>query len=181
MPKKKRAPLTAPRSLNEHESKRLLSEFGIPTVAETVAKTPAEAAQAADSIGYPVVVKGLSDTILHKTEYGLVHIGLNSSAKVKKVVQSMRRKFGRQLSGFLIQPLIASGREFIAGLSRDPQFGPVVMFGVGGVQAEVVADVTMRLAPLNNVDIDIMLTEIKAQKLLGPFRGARPVNREQLK
>ena len=180
MPKKKIPASTVPRSLNEHESKMLLSEYGIPTVAETVAITPAKAAQAADSIGYPVVIKGLSDRILHKTEHGLVHIGLNSAAEVKKIVRAMRRKFGQQLSGFLIQPLIDSRREFIAGLSRDPQFGPVVMFGVGGVQAEVVADVTLRLAPLSSVDIGVMLTEIKAQKLLGAFRGAEPVNRKQL-
>ena len=180
MPKKKTAPATARMSLNEHESKNLLSEYGIPVTTETVVKTPARAAQAAESMGYPVVVKGLSDTILHKTEHGLVHVGLTSGAQVKKAVQSMQRKFRRQLVGFLIQPLVESRREFIAGLSRDPQFGPFVMFGVGGIQAEVVADVALRLAPLSPVDIRVMLSEIKAQKLFGAFRGAKPVNREQL-
>ena len=180
MPKKKITPPVTEKSLNEHDAKLLLSEYGIPVVTETVAGTPAKAARAADDIGYPVVVKGLSDTILHKTEHGLVHIGLNDAAAVKKVVQSMRRKFGDQLSGFLVQPMVESKREFIAGISRDPQFGPVVMFGVGGVQAEVVADVTMRLAPLSDTDISVMLSEIRAQKLLGAFRGSEPVNREQL-
>jgi acyl-CoA synthetase (NDP forming) len=181
MPKKKTAAPGTRQFLNEHDSKRLLSQYGIPMVAETVVKTPAAAARAAETTGYPVVVKGLSDTMIHKTEQGLVHIGLNDAAAVKRVAQSMRRRFGRKLNGLLVQPMLDAKREFIAGLSRDPQFGPVVMFGVGGVQAEVLADVALRLAPLNDADIRMMLGEIRAQQLLGAFRGAAPVDRGQLR
>ena len=180
MPKQKIAKFNATQSLNEHESKLLLSGYGIPAVTEVVCTSPAKAARAANDIGYPVVVKGLSDTIIHKTEHGLVHVGLPDAAAVKKTVQRMRRKFGSQLSGFLVQPLLESKREFIAGLRRDPQFGPVVMFGIGGVQAEILADVALRLAPLSESDIRVMIAEIRGQKLLDAFRGEKPVNRRQL-
>jgi acyl-CoA synthetase (NDP forming) len=180
MPKKKPAVPAGRHFLNEHDAKTLLGQYGIPVVAETVAETPAGAARAAETTGYPVVVKGLSDTIVHKTEQGLVYIGLNDAAAVKRAAQSMQRRFGRRLTGFLVQPMLEAKREFIAGLSRDPQFGPVVMFGVGGVQAEVIADVALRLAPLSDADIRMMLSDIRAQKLLDAFRGAAPVNREQL-
>jgi acyl-CoA synthetase (NDP forming) len=181
MPKRKSAVPEKRHLLNEYDSKNLLSRYGIPMVAETVVETPAEAARAAEATGYPVVLKGLSDTIVHKTEQGLVHVGLNNADAVKRVVRSMRRRFGRRLTGFLVQPMLDAKREFMAGLFRDPQFGPVVMFGVGGVQAEVIADVALRLAPLSDTDIDMMLGDIRAQKLLGAFRGAAPVDQVQLR
>jgi len=167
-------------SLDEHEAKTLLAGYGIPAVAEQVARTEAEAVAAARRIGFPVVVKGLSATLLHKTEKGLVHLGLSSTAAVKKAVGRIVQRAGDHLGGFLVQPQIDARREFMAGLYRDPQFGPVVMFGLGGVYAEAFSDVALRLAPLGEADVDAMVSEINARALLKSLRGEKAVDRDQL-
>ncbi|MEJ2222512.1 MAG: acetate--CoA ligase family protein [Desulfobacterales bacterium] len=166
--------------INESEAKALLKEFGVPVVQETVAQDRQEALEAAGRFGYPVVVKGLGAELAHKTERGLVHLNLNTPRAVEKAVESISASAGKDLEGFLVQPQLQGKRELVAGLFRDRQFGPVVMFGIGGVFTEALADVTFRLAPLSEADAVEMLAEIRAQALLGDYRGENAIRREHI-
>ena len=167
-------------SLNEVEAKALLKEFNVPVVPEAVAADAKEAVAAAAEFGYPVVVKGLGAALAHKTERGLVLLNLSTAKAVEKAVEVIQTSAGADLDGFVIQPQIQGKRELVAGLFRDPQFGPVVMFGIGGVFTEALADVTFRLAPITETDAAEMLTEIRAKALLGKYRGEDAIHRRQI-
>ena len=167
-------------SLSEFDSKRVLASYGVPVVKERAARTPEETARAARQIGFPVVVKGLGSRLLHKTENNLVHLNLRNSTEVLQAADNIFEKAGPDLEGFLVQPFVESQREWVAGMFRDPQFGPVVMFGIGGIFTEAFSDVSFRLAPLALSDAKAMLKEIKAQALLDDFRGAERVDRQLL-
>lgn len=167
-------------ALNENESKRLLKEYGVPVIKEIVALNLDEVVPAARKIGFPVVVKGLGATFSHKTERGLVHLNLANTKAVNKAVEAIVTETGTELEGFLIQPQIEGSREFVAGLFQDEQFGPVVMFGIGGVFAEALSDVSFRLAPLTEADAMEMINEIKGHRLLNTFRGEDAADRSQL-
>ena len=167
-------------ALSEFQSKQVLSRYGIPVVSETVADTPDNAVRAAIDTGFPVVLKGMGPTLLHKTERGLVHLNLADKAAVRRAADRVAEEAGDALEGFLIQPRLESRREFVAGFFRDPQFGPVVMFGIGGILAEALSDVAFRLAPVSRADVRDMLSEIKARALLENFRGEKAINFDQL-
>ena len=167
-------------ALTETESKQLLHEYGVPVVHETVALTAAEAIRQAEDMGFPVVIKGLGATLLHKTEQGLVHLNVADADAVKIAVSAIKKRAGHELEGILVQPQLQGKRELVAGLFRDPQFGPVIMFGVGGILTEAISDVSFRLAPLTEIDAAEMINDIRAQKLLGTFRGEAAVDRGQL-
>ncbi len=158
-------------ALSDAEAKRLLAAHGIPMVSEVRATSPAEAAEAARRMGFPVVLKGNGQDLLHKTELGLVRLGLVDAAAVEAAAAGMAEKAGGLLEGFSVQPQLVGQREFVAGLARDPQFGPVVLFGLGGVLTEALADVTLRLAPLTRADAEAMIREIRSRRLLEAFRG----------
>jgi acyl-CoA synthetase (NDP forming) len=168
------------RALNEFEAKALLRHFGVPAVPEEQAADEAAAVTAARRFGFPVVVKALGRTLLHKTERGLVRLNLGDEAAVRAAAAAVAAAAGEELEGFLVQPQVAGRREFVAGLFRDPQFGPVVMFGVGGVLTEAIGDVSLRLAPLAPADAREMIAEIQSARLLGEFRGEAAVRRDQL-
>lgn len=167
-------------ALTEFESKQLLSTCGVPVVMEKVARDPDTTASAAETVGYPVVVKGLGSKLLHKTERGLVHLNLSSGTEVREAVRSIVRSAGEDLEGLLVQPHVPGHREMVAGLFRDDQFGPVVMFGLGGIYTEVFSDVSFRLAPLGQTEAAEMIDEIGARELLNPFRGESAAKRSQL-
>jgi len=167
----KKAMKSSCKALSESESKLLLKNYEIPVIEEIVALNKDQAVKAAEKIGFPVVVKGLGAKLLHKTELGLVHLNLTESQAVVNAAISISEKGGDKLEGFLIQPQLGGKREFVAGLFQDKQFGPVVMFGTGGVFTEALSDVTFRVAPLTESDAKQMLSEIKAHSLLGNFRG----------
>jgi acyl-CoA synthetase (NDP forming) len=168
------------KTLTENEAKQLLQEFGVPVVPERVAATPDEAARYAAETGFPVVLKAIGASLLHKTERGLVHLNLVDDQAIRAAADTIAARAGAELEGFLVQPQISGRREFVAGLFRDPQFGPVVMFGLGGVLTEALADICFRLAPLNEEDAAQMLEEIHARTLLAEFRGEAAVDREVL-
>jgi acyl-CoA synthetase (NDP forming) len=168
------------RALNEHEAKTLLGRYGIPTVAETVVQGAEAALAAAAEIGFPLVVKALGRAILHKTESGLVHLNLATPQALEAALAAIRERAGDELEGFLLQPQVPGRRELVTGMFRDPQFGPLVMFGLGGVLTEVLSDVTLRLAPLSASDARDMLEEIGARGILRPFRGEAAVDRGRL-
>ncbi len=167
-------------ALSENASKQLLKAYGLPVVDEMVARDGQEAVQVAGKIGFPVVVKGLGANLLHKTEAGLVHLNLAGPEAVKAACEDIARTSASNLEGFLIQPYLDGQREFVAGVFYDKLFGPVIMFGLGGIFTEALADVSFRVAPLTVNDAREMISDIRAQSLLGPFRGERAVNREQL-
>lgn len=165
------------RSLTENNSKQMLKTFGIPVISETVALSEDQAVKAAQEIGFPVVLKGLGSTLMHKTERGLVHLNLTDPQSVHQAALSVSAEAGDELEGFLIQPQIQGRREFVAGLFRDEQFGVVVMLGIGGVFTEAISDVVFKIAPLTDTDAADMLDEIRAKALLGDFRGEKAADR----
>jgi acyl-CoA synthetase (NDP forming) len=167
-------------ALNEHESKRLLAKYGLPLVEEQAAFSVESAAQAAETIGYPVVLKALGAKLLHKTERGLVFVDVSSKEKLEKAAGTILQEAGSDLEGFLVQSHIKGTREFAAGLFRDPQFGPVVMFGLGGIYTEALSDVVFRVAPLSKADALEMIEEIRSRKLLDDFRGEKAVDRKAI-
>ncbi len=122
--------------LTEARSKELLKNYGVPVVEEAIALTPEEAAAVAQAFGFPVVLKGLGAKLTHKTERGLVKLNLSSTEDVKSACLDIQKSAGADLEGFLLQPQLQGRREFVAGLFQDEQFGPVVMFGLGGVFTE---------------------------------------------
>ncbi len=166
-------------TLSEADSKALLGARGIRFADEYQAADPAGAVAAARSVGYPVAVKLCGDLISHKTERGLVRLGLGDEAAVHEasvaLLAAARLEDGDV--SLLVAPMITGARELIAGLSADPQFGMTVMIGLGGILAEAVADVAIRVVPITEADADEMLDDLVAQSLLGPFRGEPAVDR----
>ena len=173
---------TVTRTLSEHESKRVLTGAGVPVLDECVVDTPDEAVDAAREVapGAAVVVKLCGDGVAHKTERGLVRLGLHGDADVRAASTALLEAAVPEdgAVGILVAPMVHGSRELIAGVLRDRQFGPCVMIGVGGVLAEALADVAFRLVPVERVDAEEMLDDLAAQPLLGPVRGERPVDRD---
>jgi succinyl-CoA synthetase beta subunit len=169
-------------TLSEAASKQLLGAFGIPFPEEHKVTTPEEAVTAAAALGHPVVVKLGGDAIAHKTERGLVRLGLETADQVRQAAHQLLAEAGPEDGEvhLLVDPMLPATRELIAGLHQDPQFGMTVMVGVGGILAEAVADVAFRLVPLDPVDADEMIDELATQPLLGPFRGEPAVDRSAL-
>jgi acyl-CoA synthetase (NDP forming) len=174
------APTGAKLALSDSEAKLLLEEAGIALPPERFESRQADVAAAAASIGYPVVLKGIGTKLMHKTERGLVHLSLNDAGAVEEAARMISAEAGSELDGFLLQPHISGRREFVAGLLQDPQFGPVILFGIGGVLTEAFADVAFRLAPLTETDAREMLGEIQGKALLGDFRGEKAVRQSEL-
>jgi acetyltransferase len=169
-------------TLSERDSKALLADYGIPIAAERVVDDAAAAGAAADELGYPVVAKLNGDAIAHKTERGLVKLRLTDRPAVEAAAAELLAA-ATPADGdvsVLIAPMISGNRELIAGVVRDPQFGPTVMLGVGGILAEAVADVVFRPAPVDAITASEMIDDLATQKLLGAFRGEAAVDRSQL-
>ena len=166
--------------LSENDAKQILAAYGVPVVPEVVVADTRDVCPAAEKIGFPLVLKGLGVKLLHKTESALVHLNLTDTNAVHQAALAIAAKAGGDLEGYLLQPQIPGQREFVAGMFMDPQFGPVIMFGIGGILTEALSDVSFRLAPLDESDITDMLSEIKAHKLLNSFRGEDAVDRAQL-
>jgi acetate---CoA ligase (ADP-forming) subunit beta len=169
-------------TLSEADSKRLLAPHGVTFPDERQVVTAGEAAQAAADIGFPVVLKLGGDAIAHKTERGLVRLGLADAGAVGDAAEDLLTA-ARPEDGevhLLVAPMLRGNRELIAGLHRDEQFGMTVMLGVGGVLAEAIGDVSFRLVPITRTDAGEMIDDLGTQALLGPFRGEPAVDREAL-
>jgi len=167
-------------ALTEAEAKNLLKHFGIPVVKEISVKTESGLDNAVKSIGYPLVLKGLGSRLTHKTEKGLVKLNLKNMEDVHSAAIYIKDAAGDDLEGFLIQPMLEGKREFVAGLFYDEQFGPAVMFGLGGIFTEAIGDVVFRLAPLTEKEAKLMIQELHARELLGDFRGEKAPDMEAL-
>ncbi len=166
-------------SLDEHVSKQILADFGIPTVPEKIVASISEAKAAASDFGFPIVMKGISPGVVHKTEQGLVRIGIHSNEMVENAFSDIRAAMPNGGS-ILVQQQIDSGIELIVGFLRDPQFGPCVMLGLGGILAEALKDTAFAVAPISRKDAFHLMDQIRAQNVLNGFRNSIPVNREVL-
>ncbi len=170
------------RTLSEADSKQLLAAHGVPFAPERVVATAADAVAAAEELGLPVVVKLNGDAIAHKTERGLVRLGLATAGAVEAAAAELLAAATPDDGevGLLVAPMLKGNRELIAGLARDPQFGMTVMVGVGGILAEAVADVAVRPVPISPIDAAEMIDSLATQALLGAFRGEPAVDRDAL-
>lgn len=173
-------------SVGEAEARRVAEAYGLRLPANELAATADEAVEAANRIGYPVVLKIASPDILHKTDVGGVKVGLRSAQDVRDafdliVYRAQRYVPEARIWGCLVQEMVSmDGIEVLVGMSRDPQFGPLVTFGLGGVLVEVLKDVTFRVAPFGKQDAYEMLEEIRAASLLRGVRGRPPVDTDAL-
>jgi acetyl-CoA synthetase (ADP-forming) len=154
--------------------------YVLPVTRAYIAKSLADAKRLAQEIGYPVVLKGSSSMLTHKTELDMVELNIKNEKTLEESYQLIEKRGGSRIDGILVQQMIKGEREFVAGLIRDPQLGPCVMFGLGGILTEVLQDVTFRVAPLETEDALEMMNEIKAKKLLDHFRGKQAVNTDIL-
>ena len=166
------------KALSEYQSKQLLKAYGIPVTREELAQSADEAVATASRLGYPVVLKACSPDLMHKSEAGAVEIGLKNEAEVRAAYQRLVGATALALEGILVQEMIRGNRELVLGLSRDAQFGPCVMFGLGGVLTEVINDTVFRVAPLEMIDAQEMMQELRAKAILDPFRGQAAADRE---
>ena len=168
------------KSLSEYESKQILARYGIPVVQEVLTNSIEEAKGAAASIGYPVVLKACSPDITHKTEKNLIALDIRTEGELVDSFQRLTAATGGEESGLLVGEMIKGDRELVIGLTRDPQLGPCVMFGLGGIFTEILSDVSFRVAPLEMRDAKEMAHDIKASKILGSIRGMEAVDMETL-
>lgn len=162
--------------LLEHEAYEVLKHYHFPVIQSRIATNEKQAIDFADEIGYPVVLKISSPQILHKFDFGGVKLNLQSRAEVKKayldILASVRQKVpGAQIFGVIVEEMAQAGKEVILGVNRDPQFGPILMFGLGGIYVEALEDVTFRLAPIRELTAKMMIEKTKTYKLLTGFRG----------
>ena len=167
--------------LTEFESKRILKQAGIPVVETKLAETQKEAVSLSRKMGFPVALKIASPDVIHKSDSGGIRLSLNSVAEVKKAYDEILKKVERQypravIHGVSIQKMVRPGTEVIVGVSKDPQFGPVVMFGLGGIFVELLKDVSFRVIPIERRDAQEMIKEIKGYPLLEGYRGKEPAN-----
>jgi acyl-CoA synthetase (NDP forming) len=167
--------------LLEPEAKTICMEYGIPVTTFRVAKTAEEAVKFAEEIGYPTVLKVVSPDVIHKFDVGGVVLDLKSPEDIrnayKKILESVKKhKPEAKIRGILVQEMAPSSTEVIVGSTKDPQFGPALMFGLGGVFVEVLKDVTFRIAPITEQDAREMITEVKAYPILKGYRGQPPAD-----
>jgi len=167
--------------LTEVESKELLKKAGIPVVEAKLARSKKEAISVSKEMGFPVVLKISSPDVVHKSDSGGVKLGLANATQVGKayteIISSVKQAYPEaQIEGVSIQPMAPPGVEVIVGMSKDPQFGPVLMFGLGGILVEVLKDVSFRIVPVTERDAREMIREIKGYPILEGYRGQKPAS-----
>lgn len=171
--------------LNEVEAKQLLHDAGVPIVTTVLVTTQEEAKTQAERFGYPVVLKIVSPDIVHKSDVGGVKVGLQDGAAVaaafEEIIANAKKAVpDASITGVAVQNMAPEGTEVIVGMTTDPQFGPVMMFGLGGIMVEVLKDVSFRLVPLTERDAVQMIDEIKGRAVLEGVRGRPPADKAAL-
>jgi acetyl-CoA synthetase (ADP-forming) len=167
--------------LLETEAKMVCMKYGIPVTQFKLAKNETDALKFAEEIGFPVVLKIVSPDIIHKSDVGGVFVNIKSAKEVKdayvKIMENVRKNAPKaKIEGVLIQEMAPPGTEVIVGSTKDPQFGPAIMFGLGGIFVEVLKDVTFRIAPITEDDASEMISEVKAYPLLTGYRKTPPAD-----
>lgn len=168
------------KALSEYEAKRVLASYGIPVTREFLVGDGSAAAKAAAEIGYPLVMKGCSPEIAHKTERGLIHVDIRSDAEARRAFGEIMKGMDGQGGAVLVQEMIRGRRELVMGLTRDDQFGPCVMFGLGGIFTEILKDISFRRAPLEKNDALEMMKEIRGHGILDAVRGMEAADKDLL-
>ena len=172
-------------TLSEHETKGLLALWGVPVTREKRVDTLEDACAAAMELGYPVALKVESPDVLHKTDAGLVELDVGGAADLRQaydalLVNARHKHPGARISGVLVQEMVSGGTEVIVGVFRDPQFGPVLLLGMGGVLVELYRDVALRVCPITREDAKEMLSEVRGARVLEGYRGIPPGDVEAL-
>jgi acyl-CoA synthetase (NDP forming) len=172
-------------SIGDAEARQVMEAYGIPVPQSRLASTAEEAVRLAEEIGFPVVLKIASPDILHKTDIGGIKLDVRTPADVRDAFdlltyRAMRYMPEAELWGCQVQQMVGGGKEVILGMNRDPQFGPLMMFGLGGIYVEALKDVTFRIAPFSREEARAMLTEIRAVNLLRGVRGEPPADLEAI-
>jgi len=167
--------------LTEVESKELLKKAGIPVVEAKLSRSKKEAISISKEMGFPAVLKISSPDVIHKSDSGGVKLGLANATQVGKayneIISSVKQAYPEaQIEGVSVQPMAPPGVEVIVGMSKDPQFGPVLMFGLGGILVEVLKDVSFRIVPVTERDAREMIREIKGYPILEGYRGQKPAS-----
>jgi acetyl-CoA synthetase (ADP-forming) len=169
------------KALLETEAKTICMEYDIPVTKFELAKNETDAVKYAETIGFPIVLKIVSPDIVHKSDVGGVIVGVKSATEVRdayrKIMESVKKYDPKaRIEGMLIQEMAPSGTEVIVGSIKDPQFGPALMFGLGGIFVEVLKDVTFRIAPITEDEAEEMISEVKAYPLLKGYRNTPPAD-----
>ena len=167
-------------TLSEHESKEFLRSYGIPVTREKEAVDPQQFLEAVQEIGFPLVVKASGSELTHKTERGLVHVDIRNEDEALAAYRKVMNEIEADDAKVLVQEMVIGKRELVVGLTRDMQFGPCVMFGLGGIFTEILKDISFRVAPIEKRDALDMMQEIKARKILEAVRGMPPADVDQL-
>jgi acyl-CoA synthetase (NDP forming) len=167
-------------ALSEYESKQVLASYGIPVTLEELVINPEDLSQAIQKIGYPLVMKGCAAEIAHKTEKGLIRMDVRNEDEARTAFKEITAAMDGAEKAVLVQQMVKGQRELVVGLTRDPQFGPCVMFGLGGIFTEILEDTSFRVAPVEKRDALEMIQEIKAHKILEAIRGMEPVDKDML-
>ena len=166
--------------LSEHESKEVLKAYGIPVTREVEVIDPEGLREAVERIGFPLVIKACGPELSHKTESGLVRVDIRDMDEALSAYHQLHGAMAGQRGTILVQEMIKGQRELVVGLTRDPQFGPCVMFGLGGIFTEVLRDISFRVAPIEHRDAMEMMQEIRARKILEGVRGMPPADLDKL-
>ncbi|MCD6292262.1 MAG: acetate--CoA ligase family protein [Deltaproteobacteria bacterium] len=167
-------------TLSEFEAKQLLTAYRIPVTREKLVENKDKLLKVAASIGYPLVLKGCSAKITHKTEKGLIHLDIRNDDEALSAFQEITLSMKPDKASVLVQEMVRGKRELTAGLIRDAQFGPCVMFGLGGIFTEILRDTSFRIAPLGKSDALEMMLEIRGHKILTAVRGLEAVELDLL-
>ncbi len=171
---------TSHKVITEESSKSILKTYGVKVPPFALVTSAEDAAKQAKKIGFPLVMKVVSPQILHKTDVGGVKVGLDNVNDVKKTFKDMygrlSKKKGVEVKGILLEKMVPKGVELIVGIQNDPQFGPVIMVGLGGIMTEVMKDVAFRMLPITTSDAKSMINELKGSALLKGFRGSEPID-----
>jgi len=166
--------------LSEYESKQFLSAYQIPVTREFLVNTESELIHATNEIGYPLVLKGSADNLIHKTEQNLVRVDIRNDDEAGIAFKDIMGVLNGTGAAILVQELVKGQRELVIGMTRDRQFGASVMFGLGGIFTEILEDVTFRLAPLDKRDALDMMEEIRGRRILENIRGMGAADLDQL-
>ena len=171
--------------LFEDEAKALCGLYGLPVTRIEVVEAEDDAVRVAEGFGFPVVLKIVSPQVLHKSDAGGVLINIRDAEGVregyKKIIENVKARVpDAEITGILVQEMAPDGTQVIVGSTKDPTFGPTIMFGLGGIFVEVLKDVSFRLVPITRVDAEEMVREIKAYKILEGVRGMPPADQETI-
>ena len=167
-------------TLSEHESKELLRRYDIPVTREIEAADETQVSEALHEIGFPLVIKACGPDLSHKTERGLVRVDIRNEEEAISAFHEIMKEVKDEGATVLVQEMVKGPRELVVGLTRDSQFGPCVMFGLGGIFTEILRDVSFRVAPIEKRDALEMMQEIKARKILDAVRGMPAADLDRL-